>query len=41
VPVTSSSLEGCDGCATPGAVVAAAGAARELGRRVGCGVFVG
>ena len=41
VPVNSSSLGGCDGCATAGEVAAAAGAAREVGRRVACDVFVG
>src|SRR6516225_5672757 len=41
VPVNFSSLEGCDECATAGGVAVAAGAARELGRRVACGVLVG
>jgi hypothetical protein len=41
VPVNSSSLGDCDGCATADGVAAAAGAAREVGRRVACGVFVG
>jgi hypothetical protein len=36
----SSSLGACDGCATADRVAAAAGAAREVGRRVAC-VFVG
>jgi hypothetical protein len=41
VPVDFSSWGDCDGCATEGGVAAAAGAAREVGRRVGRGVFVG
>ena len=41
VPVDPSPLEGCDVCPTPGDVAAAAGVAREVGRRVACGVFVG
>jgi len=41
VPVDSSSLGGCDVCPAPVGVAATAGAVREVGRRVGCGVFVG
>ena len=40
-PADSSSLGGCDGCASAGDVAAAAGAAREVDRRVACGVFAG
>jgi len=37
--VSSSSLGGCDDCPSAVGVAAAAGAAREVRRRVACGLF--